>query len=337
MSDIATRCALAAAVAALALHSPADMNGERMSRAYQAAMADYSAGRLDAAINGFEKAVEANGNNASARFQLACLLQDYRKDWLGAMCSYREYLRLEGQSDKAPLARERMAICERELAGELAKKYSLAPTEDNDNAGEKLRQALKDAEKKAAAAESALGESQRKTAVLERENATLRRQLRSIGEDQDDARASGGNAVATARDVLSGVEDDDAPPPKIYAGAAASADDDESATGIRQGLSAAKELVEEDDSGPELLGGEQTPGPGARKLTDFAASMNDKETSQDRGGRPETYVVQEGDSLYRIARRFYGKESAWKKIRDANKATITTDGRVKTGQTIVLP
>ena len=52
---------------------------------------------------------------------------------------------------------------------------------------------------------------------------------------------------------------------------------------------------------------------------------------------PSTYVVQEGDTLYRIAVRFYGRLSAWKKIRDANKAVISNDGRVRAGDTITLP
>jgi len=47
--------------------------------------------------------------------------------------------------------------------------------------------------------------------------------------------------------------------------------------------------------------------------------------------------VQDGDTLYKIAMRFYGTSSAWKKIRDANKAVISTDGRVNTGLEIKLP
>ena len=53
--------------------------------------------------------------------------------------------------------------------------------------------------------------------------------------------------------------------------------------------------------------------------------------------RPASYVVQEGDTLYKIAVRFYGRRSAWREIRDANKAVISVDGRVKAGASIVLP
>lgn len=343
-----------------------DMNDERQSRTYQAAMADYSAGRLDAAIEGFEKAIAANGNNASARFQLACLLQDYRRDWLGAMCSYREYLRLEGKSEKAPLARERLAQCERELAGDLAKKYSLVSSADQSKASEQIRKDLGDTEKKVAATLKTLEEAQRKMATLERENARLRRQLRLIGDDSESGERNGG--VISTRELLD-EDDDDAAPPKISdvpqiddegadvprriavapcvetpddgatgpAGkmdAAAFVPDDPS-PGLRSGLAEAKKIVEEDESGPELLQDEDHSQPVVGKLSDFAVRKNEKK--EDRGDRPATYTVQEGDSLYKIARRFYGKDSAWKQIRDANKATISTDGRVKAGQVIVLP
>lgn len=362
------RSSLATLTLLCAFVANADMTDERQSRTYQAAMADYSAGRLDAAISGFEKAIEANANNASARFQHACLLQDYRRDWLGAMCSYREYLRLEGRSEKAPLARERLAQCERELATELAKKYSLVASSDEVKTSEQIQKDIGETEKKVAETLKTLETAQKRMATLERENARLRRQLRMIGDDGENASQKG--SVISPRELLDGDDDDDAAPPslsgiprdfgddgdvprQIDASEAAKVVDDgstaptgkmnaaafepdDASTGLREGLADAKRLVEEDESGPELLQDEdhsQTVVKG--KLSDFA--MRGSEKKAPRGDRPATYVVQDGDSLYKIARRFYGKEAAWKQIRDANKATISTDGRVKTGQTIVLP
>jgi nucleoid-associated protein YgaU len=55
------------------------------------------------------------------------------------------------------------------------------------------------------------------------------------------------------------------------------------------------------------------------------------------GSRPETYVVQPGDTLFKIAKRFYGSANKWRDIREANKAVISSDGRVKVGQEIRLP
>ena len=358
-----------ATMAAVAGMAFADMNDERQSRTYQAAMADYSAGRLDAAIDGFEKAIAANGNNASARFQLACILQDFRRDWLGAMCSYREYLRLEGKSDKAPLARERLAQCERELAAELAKKYSLVSSADQTKASEQIQKDLGETEKKVAATLKTLEEAQKRMATLERENARLRRQLRMVGDDGEGGKPNAG--MISARELLDEDEDGDAGPRKITGVPqvdeengdsprrisvgddvnvpddgqtgpkgkmdAAAFEPDDLSTGLREGLADAKKLVEEDESGPELLQGEDHSQPVLRgKLSDFA-NRGDNGKKDDRGDRPATYVVEDGDSLYKIARRFYGKESAWKQIRDANKATISTDGRVRAGQTIILP
>ena len=54
-------------------------------------------------------------------------------------------------------------------------------------------------------------------------------------------------------------------------------------------------------------------------------------------GHPETYTVQEGDTLYRISTRFYGNSAKWRAIRELNKATISTDGRLRAGQVIRLP
>ncbi len=53
--------------------------------------------------------------------------------------------------------------------------------------------------------------------------------------------------------------------------------------------------------------------------------------------RPKTYTVEPGDTLYSIARRFYGRKSAWTQIREANKATVSTDGKVRAGVELVLP
>ena len=58
---------------------------------------------------------------------------------------------------------------------------------------------------------------------------------------------------------------------------------------------------------------------------------------QAEAARPKTYVVQEGDTLYKIAIKFYNRTSAWREIQNANKTAISMDGRVKAGQKIVLP
>lgn len=62
-----------------------------------------------------------------------------------------------------------------------------------------------------------------------------------------------------------------------------------------------------------------------------------EENRPDENG-PETYTVVSGDTLAKIARRFYDDTDAWRRIYDANRATIGDDpGRIKPGQTLTIP
>lgn len=301
---------------------------ERSDRHYQAAMADYSAGRMEAAAAGFEKALRSNPGNASARFQLACLLQDAKQDFMGAVCNYREYLLQEPGSDKARLAKDRCAICEKLLAGELAKKYGLggdgAAIGELDRREREISALKAERDRSAAALKAAQAESTR----LAGENARLRKMMAGIGGDDDDGPARGVSAAALASEA---------------------SEDGDRLGGIPREVRELAGDDEEDDAARSALldapapdGGESAaPAPGRAvgpKLTEIAAahrSAKPDEPSHEK--RPEFYVVQEGDTLYRIAVRFYGKMSAWTKIRDANKATVTTDGRIRAGQRLVLP
>ena len=59
--------------------------------------------------------------------------------------------------------------------------------------------------------------------------------------------------------------------------------------------------------------------------------------SQNSSSGDRTYKVQPGETLSMIARKFYGKSSAWKTIRDANPGVIGPDGVVRAGQEIRIP
>lgn len=339
-----SRFLVAAAVVSATLALNADFREERLSRTYQAAMADYSAGRLDAAMAGFAKTIAADGDNASARFQLACLQHDYKRDYLAAICNYKEYLRLEGSSDKASLARERIALCEAELARELAKKYDLAGGEALLEESRKARAELADAEKQLARGAKEYEEAQKRIAALQQENSRLRRMVTAIGEDDSSSDAAPAKSTLDLASAKSLVDDEDgplAPDPAFRAGAAdaaALAEDEDEKTFA--GLESAKALLaeaDEDENAPrssDLIPADAAPAPAGARLSDFGKTPAAPVSPQER---PATYKVEEGDTLYKIALRFYGKTSAWKQIRDANKATISTDGRVNTGQVIVLP
>lgn len=50
-----------------------------------------------------------------------------------------------------------------------------------------------------------------------------------------------------------------------------------------------------------------------------------------------TYVVQSGDTLASIARKFYKSPARWKDIQDANYYSLTGTPKLKPGQTLIIP
>jgi nucleoid-associated protein YgaU len=61
-----------------------------------------------------------------------------------------------------------------------------------------------------------------------------------------------------------------------------------------------------------------------------------KKTIGKTGGE-RTYVVQPGDTLASISRKFYKSPKRWQKILDANRESIRNPGKLKLGQTLIIP
>jgi nucleoid-associated protein YgaU len=55
------------------------------------------------------------------------------------------------------------------------------------------------------------------------------------------------------------------------------------------------------------------------------------------GGPRQTYTVQAGDSLSRIAKQFYGNADEYMRIFDANKDKLNDPSRIQVGQELVIP
>ena len=51
----------------------------------------------------------------------------------------------------------------------------------------------------------------------------------------------------------------------------------------------------------------------------------------------QTYVVQPGDTLFSISRKFYNSPKRWKEILQANKKSIRDPKALTVGQTLVIP
>ena len=293
-----------------------DFRGERDDRLYKAAMDDYRAGRMDAAFAGFEKSVCGNPANASARFQLACLQHDLKKDFISAYCGYREFLLQHPESDRARIARERLSVCEKELARTLADKYGL-----NESAGmarelDAVRAELKAMKDRVAAAEKNLGVSQERVRSLSDERDRLLAAVKGLGREAQ--------APSAIQDVLR---------EKV-----ALEREEEPGVGGIQAINRERELLEreaedENSTGPSLIP-VRRPGELVRRESEPTGKGKDGKPAP---RHPKTYVVEEGDTLYGIAKRFYGSIQPWKAIRDANKAVISSDNRLKAGDTIVLP
>lgn len=299
-----------------------DFKKERGDGQYQSAMADYAAGRIDAAIKGFNRALKGDPGNASARFQLASLLQDSRSDYLGAIVEYREYLRQEPSSEKAALAKERLAICERLFSQEVARNMS-----ENRTFVKEVEEARLETERKAAEItklKDSLSKANDRIASLEKQLANQQRFMSDLRKEDEGLARPVAKITDDVRALL----------------------DEEDSAGDRIDLkSDAKKLAaeaerEEAAHGSALLPAKPAPsadGKAAKSNRDTLFGGKKKSASTPPPVHPDTYVVQEGDTLYKIALKFYNRASAWREIREANKAVISTDGRIKAGQTIKLP
>ena len=71
------------------------------------------------------------------------------------------------------------------------------------------------------------------------------------------------------------------------------------------------------------------------KIDPHAASRADKKGRSKAGDI--SYVVQEGDTLYSLARKFYKSGTRWKEIRDANKGKLAGGSKLQPGETITIP
>lgn len=54
------------------------------------------------------------------------------------------------------------------------------------------------------------------------------------------------------------------------------------------------------------------------------------------GGGEQTYTVEKGDNLSRIAKQFYGKQD-WKRIFDANRDQLSDPDKIYPGQVLKIP
>ncbi len=335
---------------------------ERASRLYTSAMDDLQAGRVDAAIREFEHVLVQEPGNYSAHFQLATLLQDIKKDYIGAISHYRSYLLFRPASDKATVASDRMRVCDTLLGAEYLRKAGGSATDKLSADNAKLGAARDALAVQVKRLEGQLAEAQKKVDQLTQQNKMFRRQISSIGAEAEGGSPKKGASAKEAVAELRAIEaeekrrrlrptdaellDDDSPPEDRISGsvdvkslkAELDREDKEDANkpqAQKKAVAAAKakdEDVQDDVAKPAGKHG----GKGEAKPGPFDALIGKKQSAAP-GSRPETYVVQQGDTLFKVSMRFYGSSHKWRAIRDANKAIIPPDGRLRAGQEIRLP
>ena len=78
------------------------------------------------------------------------------------------------------------------------------------------------------------------------------------------------------------------------------------------------------------------PRKGKADFSDVTGGASSTERSA-RSAAQQEYTVVQGDSLSRIAGRFYGDVHQWRRIYDANRDQISDPDRIHPGQTFKIP
>lgn len=73
----------------------------------------------------------------------------------------------------------------------------------------------------------------------------------------------------------------------------------------------------------------------SRTALEKLEASNAKKPGLKKGG--QTYVVQSGDTLFSISRKFYKSSKRWKAILEANKKSVRDPKDLTVGQTLIIP
>lgn len=308
--------------------SLAEMNSQQnQTRLYTNAMDDLQAGRVDAAIRGFERVVIESPKSHEAHFQLATLLQDVKKDYIGAIAHYRYYMKVRPKSDKATVAQDRMKRSEDLLMAEAVRKVGGNNADKIVQENEKLMGDLAALKNRISELEGELRSANKKVADLTLANKKKSDLIEKLGEDKT---PSASHDISVKEALAELREEQNERRRKLI-------------------NPTDRELLEEDMEEP---GDRIRNSPEMKQLRqEFVKEDSNKtpfdtvsvpkkkpeEKKSSKPERPKTYQVQEGDTLYKLSVRFYGNGGHWRKIREANRATISSDGRMRVGQIINLP
>ncbi|MDD4101640.1 MAG: LysM peptidoglycan-binding domain-containing protein [Kiritimatiellae bacterium] len=336
---------------------------ERGSALYRKAFAAEQSGDIKEAIRLFNRVLIEEPRAFSAHFQLATLLHDHEEDYISAIYHYKQYLYLRPESEKKTLATDRIRIAEQLLAPQILRKVgdsvqglSAAHLLQETDRLNRLITAM-EGEKSVMQEEKERVEKEME--ALANDNRRLRDILAKLRVSEDGTSAPheplskqdepAENQAAAARTDSKNLR-------ALREEAAAIAKSGESRTETRKPLVDVPSDEEVLQKVKTRLTGEPVPAPppqsaretskievpGKNDKPDLSAysifakeSKRDKDSATNREAR--TYVVQPGDTLFRVAEKYYGDANLWKRIREANRTRIDPDGRIRAGQIIIIP
>jgi LysM repeat protein len=91
------------------------------------------------------------------------------------------------------------------------------------------------------------------------------------------------------------------------------------------------------EAGSSATEGGQTHGKSGSAPKSVSPELAAAEGEKAAKGKVRTYVVQPGDSLVSISKKFYQTPSRWKDVLDANQNQLSNPDELKAGQTIIVP
>lgn len=338
--------------------------GERGSALYRKAIAAEQSGDVKGAIDLLNRVLLDEPRSFSAHFQLATLLHDHEEDYVGAIYHYKQYLYLRPESEKSTLASDRIRIAEQLLAPQILRRVGDSVQGISQahllNENTRLNRIITTLEGEKSVLLEEKGGWEKELAALQGDNTRLREILKRMRVSEE-AEASAG---ALVRKVEAAVKGDAAEKPALKTDAKTLRELREEAkalaeAGGTQEKAPAVEVPKTEDVLKKvqgrLDGRSETQAappaqtvrpppvvpPPAEKEKVSLSEMNPFKKSESKATKPagdiRTYVVQPGDTLFRVAEKHYGDATHWKRIRDANRTRIDPDGRIRAGQIIIVP
>ena len=100
----------------------------------QKAQLEEKQGDIKAAIRLYEKALQQDPDLARAHLDLALLLHDHQKDYAGAICHYRRYLRLRPRTEKKDMIESRIRLARHLFAASILGADEVREGQDDEEA-----------------------------------------------------------------------------------------------------------------------------------------------------------------------------------------------------------